>query len=327
MNPASLPRGVQDLGDGGLQAFMGIGDHQLDLSEAAAGKLAQEADPEGLCLRRADIHPQNLAPAVRVDPDRDDDGDGDDSTVLTTRLHVGRVDPQVRPVAFEGPVEKGLHLAVDLRAQARDLALRNPAHAERLDQVVHRAHGNALDVGLLDHGSERLLGDAARLEKTGEVGALPQLRDAQLNSPGPRLPGAVAVAVALDKSLRAFLAPAGSGHAFDLQLHQAVRGKADHLTQKVGVGALLDQRTQGHHVVGHRSVLGSGLWFSDPTLYRRSTMTAAKPLARYSAIEGRAPRAAPPPPELHHCWGRDLLVDPLACKWGASGAVETSGRC
>src|SRR5512147_1461993 len=89
MNPASLPSGVQDFGDGGLQAFMGVGDHQLDPAPAAAGELAQEARPEGLGLRRADIHPHNLAPAVRVDADRNDDGDGDDTAVLTTSLHVG----------------------------------------------------------------------------------------------------------------------------------------------------------------------------------------------------------------------------------------------
>src|SRR5512144_633808 len=70
-------------------------------------------------------------------------------------------------------------------------------------------------------------------------------------------------------------------------------GKADHLAQKVGVGGLLYQCAQGHHVVGHRSVLGSGRGFANPTLYRRSTMTAAKPLARYGAIEGRARERLP----------------------------------
>jgi hypothetical protein len=49
------------------------------------------------------------------------------------------------------------------------------------------------------------------------------------------------------------------------------------------------------------SYTGSGLWFSDPTLYRRSTMTAAKPLARYRARS----RAAPQPPQLHHPMGHD----------------------
>src|SRR5690606_38917359 len=40
VNPAALPSGAQDLGDSRLDAFMGIGDHQLDTAQAAAGQLA-----------------------------------------------------------------------------------------------------------------------------------------------------------------------------------------------------------------------------------------------------------------------------------------------
>jgi hypothetical protein len=32
--------------------------------------------------------------------------------------------------------------------------------------------------------------------------------------------------------------------------HQAMRGEPDHLAQQVGVGALLQQRTKAHHLVG-----------------------------------------------------------------------------
>src|SRR5512133_1111693 len=256
---------------------------------------------EGLGLRRADIHPQNLAPAVRVHADRNDDGDGDDTAVPTTSLHVRGVDPQIGPIAFERPVEEGLDLAVDLFAQTRDLALGNAAHAERLDQVVDRAHRDALDVGLLDHGSERLLGYPARLEEAREVGALPQLRDAPFHRSGPRLPATVAVAVAVDEPLGGLLAPAGAGQPLHLQLHQAMGGKADHLAQKVGVGGLLYQCAQRHHVVGHRSVLGSGRGFANPTLYRRSTMTgreaarSLRPYLRARFARGLLRRATPLP--------------------------------
>src|SRR5512144_1970297 len=34
-------------------------------------------------------------------------GDGDDTAVPTTSLHVGGVDPQIGPIAFERPVEEG----------------------------------------------------------------------------------------------------------------------------------------------------------------------------------------------------------------------------
>ena len=100
----------QHLGDGGLDALVGVGDHQLDAAQAAPRELAQELGPEGLGLRGADIHAQHLAPAVGVDADRDDHRHRDDAAVLA-RLHVGGVDPQIGPVALDRPVEEGLHLA------------------------------------------------------------------------------------------------------------------------------------------------------------------------------------------------------------------------
>jgi hypothetical protein len=73
---------------------------------------------------------------------------------------------------------------VDLLAQAAHLALGEAGHAKCLDQIIDRAGGDTLDVDLLDHGCERLLSDAARLEKAREVGAGAQLRDAQFDRAG-----------------------------------------------------------------------------------------------------------------------------------------------
>ncbi len=53
----------------------------------------------------ADVHAEHLAPAVGVDADRDDHRSRADAAVVA-HLHVGRVDPQVRPVAFERPIEE-----------------------------------------------------------------------------------------------------------------------------------------------------------------------------------------------------------------------------
>jgi hypothetical protein len=69
----------------------------------------------------------------------------------------------------------------------------------------------------------------------------------------------LAVAVALRQALRALLAQAGAGQAAYLQLHQPLGGKADHLAQKIGIRALLQQPSQGHHLVGHRGSLRSGV--------------------------------------------------------------------
>jgi hypothetical protein len=40
--------------------------------------------------------------------------------------------------------------------------------------------------------------------------------------------------------------------AADLQLHQSLRGKADHLAQEIAVSRLPNQRLQVHLVLGHR---------------------------------------------------------------------------
>ena len=112
-------------------------------------------------------------------------------------LHVGRVDPQIRPAAFDRPVEERLHPLVDLGAQPRHLALGDAGHAHGLDQIVDRARRDALHVGLLDHGGQRLLAGAARLQEGREVAALPELGDLQRHRAGACLPGPLAIAVAM----------------------------------------------------------------------------------------------------------------------------------
>src|SRR3954454_12616686 len=99
-------------------------------------------------------------------------------------LHIGRVDPQIRPVALDRSIEEGLHLAVDLLAQPRHLALRDATHPHRLDQIVDRAGRDALDIGLLDDSRQRLLGEPTWLQEEGEVAALSQLRDTELDTAG-----------------------------------------------------------------------------------------------------------------------------------------------
>ena len=160
-----------------------------------------------------------------------------------------------------------------------------------------------MDVGLLDDRGQRLLGHPARLQKAGEVAALAQLRDAQLDRSGAGLPVALAVAVALGEPLGRSARRGRSGQGFDLQLHQPLRGEADHLAQEVSVGGLLQQLSQVHRVVGHRRVLGSR-WSSQPNLPKIRN-DHRKPLARYSAMESalreRLATAAATPQ-----WGHDL---------------------
>ena len=70
--------GVEDAGGGGLEALVVVGDHQRGAAQAPPGQGAQELGPEGLGLRGADRHAEDLAPALGIDGDgNDDDQDGD----------------------------------------------------------------------------------------------------------------------------------------------------------------------------------------------------------------------------------------------------------
>ena len=122
VDAAALPGRVEDFADGGLQPLVRVGDDELDAAQPATPQLAQELDPERLRLGRADVHAERLAPAVGVDADRHDDGRRDDAAVLA-HLHIGRVDPEIRPVALDRSVEERLDLVVDLLAQPAHLAL------------------------------------------------------------------------------------------------------------------------------------------------------------------------------------------------------------
>jgi hypothetical protein len=72
--------------------------------------------------------------------------------------------------------------------------------------------------------------------------------------------------------IRVALAVPGDGQGSHFQFHQPLRGKADHLAQQVGIGALFQKRANSHHLVGHRRFLS--VWSSVATKpYRRSAMT------------------------------------------------------
>ena len=47
VHPAALPGGMEQLGDGRLEAVVGIGDHQLDATQAALPELAEEGGLAG----------------------------------------------------------------------------------------------------------------------------------------------------------------------------------------------------------------------------------------------------------------------------------------
>src|SRR3954469_636648 len=101
VNPASLPGSGKDLGNGGFDAFVGIGHGEFDATQTAPCELTQELRPDRLSLRGADFHAEHFASTIRVDADRDDHRDGDDASA-TPDLEVGGIDPKIWPVTFDG---------------------------------------------------------------------------------------------------------------------------------------------------------------------------------------------------------------------------------
>lgn len=101
---APLPSATQHLLDRRLDATVVVGDDQLHGAQATAGQAAQEGGPEHLGLGRTDVHAQHFAPPIGIDAHGDDHRHADDAPGLP-RLHIGGVDPQIRPVAFQWPVK------------------------------------------------------------------------------------------------------------------------------------------------------------------------------------------------------------------------------
>ena len=103
VHAAALPCGAEDPGRGGLQALVVVGDHQLHAAQPAPGQRAQELGPEGLGLRRADCHAQDLAAALVVDGHSHGHRDRDDAPGLRAPSHRLRraTDRASRPPAID----------------------------------------------------------------------------------------------------------------------------------------------------------------------------------------------------------------------------------
>ena len=123
------------------------------LTQAASGQALQEVRPEGLGFRRANAEPDDLAPSFGVGSHSDYRGDRDDASALA-HLQVGRIQPQIGPLAIEGTFEERLHALVDVLAQFRDLALRDTGKPHRLRDPIDPAREHAANPGLLDDGDK-----------------------------------------------------------------------------------------------------------------------------------------------------------------------------
>ena len=92
-----------------------------------------------------------------------------------------------------------------------------------------------MDVGLLDNGRERSLGLPTRLQQRREVARVADPGHLQLHRPYPRVPGSLAVSVALPHAPGTTLVRRGSHVLLDLHLHERLREHTHALLQEARV--------------------------------------------------------------------------------------------
>jgi hypothetical protein len=163
------------------------------------------------------------------------------------------VQPQGGIGALQRPLAEDADLFVQPATQPGDLVLAHVVQAELLDQPVDLAGGDPVDVGLLHHSDQGLLGAPARLQEAREVAALAEPGDGQFDLANPGLPGPRAIPVAVGEAVRGALTQLSADPCGDVALHEPGGHPGHRLAQHVSV--LVGQQLVGQQLVGK---LGSG---------------------------------------------------------------------
>src|SRR6187455_828090 len=167
-------------------------------------------------------------------------------------FEVGRVQPEIGPLAGERTLEEGVHPLIDVLAQLGNLRLADPRKPHRLHQVVHPPGRHAADPGLLNDRDQCFLRPLPGLQERRKIAALPQLRDAQLQRSKPGVQAALAEAVAPGRALAVALVAAGPDQAFDVGLHQQLQHRLRHAAQEIAFPDLLQKLSKRQSLLGHR---------------------------------------------------------------------------
>ena len=146
VHQAALGGCLQDLGHRGLQALGGHRRSRVSPHAAHDASRRRKTRPEGSSSEAPTLMPGTSR--WRSSVHRDGDYRRNDPPPPRT-FASSRIDPQVRPSRLQSAIPGRPDPLVDLGAQPRDLALAHPSHAHRLAQLVDRAGGHTLDVGLL----------------------------------------------------------------------------------------------------------------------------------------------------------------------------------
>ena len=113
--------------------------------------LREALGPKGLRLRGADVRAETLSAAVRVGADGNDDRHRDDA-VIAARRHVGRLEPDIRPVAFERP--RSAHGAMESALRER-LAPTELHHQPGHGQCIFRRQNYGITQSFMENHRKR----------------------------------------------------------------------------------------------------------------------------------------------------------------------------
>jgi hypothetical protein len=257
VDPAALPgragqHGVDRVG----QPAVGVGDDQLDPVQAAVAQTAQEVGPEHLVLAVTDVDPEHLPAPVGRDAGGDDDGPGDDPPVDPC-LAVGGIEEHVgKRLLLQRAGPPGGDLAVELRADPGDLALADAGlHAQRRDQIVDLAGGDALHPGLHHHRVQRDVDAPARSQQRRKERSRAHFRDLHRQIPGGGRHQLLAGAVALGRPRVGPLVGCGADVCGRLGVDQRLQHRVQqpaHQLAGIGTAQCLGELKQGRLVQGHR---------------------------------------------------------------------------
>jgi len=239
-----------------------VADHELDAREPSGPEALEETGPERPVLGVADGDSQHLAVPVGGDAGGDHHRSRHD-TPVDASLDAGGVGEHVGELdVVQRPVPEGVEVPVELGADAGHLAAADPRrNTEGGDQVIHLPCGDAVDVGLHDHGEQGPVDAAPPFEQRREERPGPQLGDLQLEVPGGGGQQTLAVPVALGGAGIAPLVRAGADHRGRFGFDQLVENPLERRADRVGHLPRLERGEQLGQVrisEGHRRGLLRG---------------------------------------------------------------------
>jgi len=115
------------------------------------------------------------------------------------------------------------------------VALRNPAYAERFDQIVDTPGADAVHIRFLNHSDQGAFTAALRLEEYGVTATVPHTRHAQRKATHTRVPAPITVAIPLATSIVGSLVALSAQMQRHLDLHDLLRQHPHALAQKVHI--------------------------------------------------------------------------------------------